>query len=87
MRSKLFEERPKTAKISGERWVRVMPDNGDGYHLYDVLAEVAIGRILFDVADNWIYDGHSLSVEEQEDVAGFISGHHKEMDQLISEFL
>jgi hypothetical protein len=84
MRRKLFEERPKTAKTSGERWVRVMPDKGDGYHLYDVLIETAIGRILFDAADNWIYDGEELTVEEQEDVAGFISGHHKEMDKLIS---
>jgi hypothetical protein len=84
MRSKLFEERPKTAKTSEERWVRVMPDNGGGYHLYDVLKEIAIGRILFDVNDNWIYDGEALTVEEQEDVAGFISGHHQEMDKLIS---
>ncbi|NOW96092.1 hypothetical protein [Mucilaginibacter sp. SG564] len=84
MRSKLFEERPKTAKTNEERWVRVMPDNGDGYHLYDVLQETAIGRILFDSADNWIYDGEELTVEEQEDVAGFISGHHKEMNKLIN---
>jgi hypothetical protein len=61
-----------------------MPDNGDGYRLYDVLAEAGIGRILFDAADNWIYDGDVLTVEEQEDLAGLISGHHKEMDKLIS---
>ena len=85
MRSKLFEEKPKTAKISEEKWVRVMPDKGDGYQLYDVLKEVAIGRILFDADDNWIYDGNVLTVDEQEDVAGFIGGYHKEMDKLISE--
>lgn len=62
-----------------------MPDKGDGYQLYDVLREIAIGRILFDAHDNWIYDGNVLTVDEQEDVAGVISGHHKEMDKLISE--
>jgi len=85
MRSKLFEEKPKTAKISNERWVRVMPDKGDGYLLYDVLREIPIGRILFDADDNWIYDGNVLTIDEQEDVAGLISGHHKEMDKLISD--
>jgi hypothetical protein len=52
MRSKLFKEKPKTAKTSAERWVRVLPDNGDGYQLYDALEERFIGRILFDTADN-----------------------------------
>ena len=83
MRSKLFEEKPKTAKTSAERWVRVLPDNGDGYQLYDALAEHFIGRILFDAEDNWIYVGQVLKIEEQEEVAGFISGNHKEMDELI----
>jgi hypothetical protein len=87
MRSKLFEERPKTAKTSDERWVRIMPDTGDGYHLYDVSQEVFIGRILFDPDDYWIYDGDLLTVAEQDDVAGFISGNHKEMDKLISNLL
>jgi hypothetical protein len=85
MRSKLFEEKPKTAKISDEKWVHIMPDKGDGYQLYDVLREIAIGRILFDADDNWIYDGNVLTVDEQEDVVGFIGGYHKEMDKLISE--
>ena len=85
MRSKLFEEKPKTAKISEEKWVRIMPDKGYGYQLYDVLREIAIGRILFDADDNWIYVGNFLTVNEQEDVAGFIGGYHKEMDKLISE--
>lgn len=83
MRSKLFEEQPKTAKTSSERWIRVLPDKGEGYALYDALQEKAIGRILFDADDNWIYDGNALNVYEQEEVAGFISGNHKEMDELI----
>jgi hypothetical protein len=85
MRSKLFEEKPKTAKTSAERWVRVLPDNGDGYQLYDALEGRFIGRILFDSEDNWIYDGEVLNVEEQEEVAGLISGNHKEMDNLIRD--
>ena len=85
MRSKLFEEKPKTAKTSAARWVRILPDNGEGYDLYDALAERFIGRILFDAEDNWIYDGQVLSIEEQEEVAGLISGSHKEMDNLIRD--
>jgi len=84
MRSKLFEEQPKTAKTSAERWVRVLPDQGEGYRLFDALEEQFIGRILFDAHDNWIYDGDKLTVEEQEDLAGFITGHHKEMDKLLA---
>jgi hypothetical protein len=85
MKSKLFEERPKTAKISDEKWVRIMPDSGEGYHLYNVLKGAAIGRILFDADINWIYDGNALSIEEQEEVAGFIGGNQKEMNELIRD--
>ncbi|WP_090463606.1 hypothetical protein [Mucilaginibacter sp. OK268] len=85
MRSKLFQEKPKMAKIGGERWVRIIPDTGEGYLLYDVLQEVSIGCILFDADDNWIYDGESLTVDEQEEAAGFINGNHKEMDRLIRD--
>ena len=70
MRSKLFKQRPKTAKTSAERWVRVFPDNGAGYRL-------------FDPDDHWIYDGELLTVDEQEDIAGFIGGNIKEMEELI----
>lgn len=83
MRSKLFEEQPEMAKTNTERWIRVLPDKGDGYQLYDALAELFIGRILFDQNDNWIYDGNELSVDEQEDLAGFITGHQREMEQLL----
>ncbi|WP_426587991.1 hypothetical protein [Mucilaginibacter sp. R-33] len=43
MRSKLFEEQPEMAKTNTERWFRVLPDKGDGYQLYDALAELFIG--------------------------------------------
>lgn len=85
MRSKLFEERPKTTKTSAERWVRVLPDKGEGYQLYDALQERSIGRILFDTDDNWIYDGTVLTIDEQEEVAGFINGNQKEMNELIRD--
>ena len=84
MRSKLFEEKAKTAKINEERWVRILPDKGEGYQLYDAMEERPIGRILVDSNDHWIYDGSVLNVCEQEDVAGFITGYQKEMDDLIS---
>lgn len=85
MRSKLFEERPKTAKISTGRWVRILPDKTDSYSLFDALAESFIGRILFDRDDNWIYDGNVLSISEQEEIAGLLMGHQKEMDQLLRD--
>ena len=85
MKSKLFEEKPKTAKTSAERWVRIFPDRGDGYQLYDALQERTIGRVLFDAEGNWIYDGNLLTVEEQEEVAGFINGNQKEMNELIRD--
>lgn len=83
MRSKLFAEKVRTVKTSAEGWIRIFPDQGEGYELYDALQEANIGRILFDAAGNWIYDGTVLTVEEQEEVAGSISGNHKEMDDLI----
>jgi hypothetical protein len=83
MKSRLFEEKPKTAKTSAERWVRIFPDQGDGYQLYDALQERTIGRILFDADGNWIYDGTVLNIAEQEEVAGFLSGYQKEMNDLI----
>ncbi|WP_208094419.1 hypothetical protein [Mucilaginibacter agri] len=42
-----------------------------------------LGRILVDQNDNWIYDGTLLTLEEQEDLAAFITGSRKEMDDLI----
>ncbi|MCQ6957323.1 hypothetical protein NPE20_05120 [Mucilaginibacter sp. JC4] len=71
------------AKTCTERWVWIMPDKGDGYQLYDALQDRLIGRILFDADDNWIYDGEVLNLDEQNEMAGFISGNHKEMDNLI----
>jgi hypothetical protein len=83
MRSKLFKEQPKTLKTSAERWVGILPDEGAGYGLSDRQTAQALGRLLFDRADNWIYDGEVLSVVEQEEIAGFITGFHKEMDELV----
>lgn len=37
--------------------------------------ESDLGRILFDVEGNWIYDGYELSIAEQEQVAKFIQKH------------
>ena len=84
MRSKLFKERPKTVQIGSGRWVRTIPDNDQGYMLYDPLDELELGIILFDAAENWIYDGEVLDIGEQEDIAGFISGNHKEMNELLN---
>ncbi|MBL4678274.1 MAG: hypothetical protein JKY70_19030 [Mucilaginibacter sp.] len=85
MRSKLFEEKPTTARTGTERWVRILPDAGEGYRLFDALEERYIGRILFDQDDHWIYDGTVLNVDEQEEIAGSITGHQKEMDRLLKD--
>jgi hypothetical protein len=84
MKSQLFPEITKTAKTSNGRWIRIFPNDGEGYHLYDALEEAWIGRILVDADDNWIYDGEALAVEEQEELAGHITGNRKEMDELLS---
>jgi hypothetical protein len=84
MRSKLFKDIPETTRTGSGRWVRIFPDLGECYRLYDPLEELELGRLLFDADEHWIYDGRVLSVEEQEDVAGFITGHRKEMDELLS---
>jgi len=80
----LFEDRPETTRTVSERWVRIFPDLGEGHRLYDPLEELELGRILFDGEGHWIYDGRMLSVAEQEDIAGYITGHRKEMDDLMS---
>ena len=65
-------ETSETTKTGEGRWVRIFPQDGDGYGIYDVLREMELGCILFDADDNWIYDGDILTVGEQEDIAGFI---------------
>ena len=59
--------------------VRVVPDLKVGgrvlsYELYTAFDKNPdyLGRILFDVAGYWIYDGETLSITEQEQVAKFI---------------
>lgn len=84
MRSQLFPEITKTVKTSSGSWIRIFPNDGEGYHLYDALEEVWKGRILLDANDNWIYDGESLNIGEQEELAGHITGNRKEMEKLLS---
>lgn len=74
-------------RTGAERWVRILPDEGEGYQLYDLLAERSVGRLLFDADDNWIYDGGILAIEEQEDIAGFVTGNHKEMEELLKSIM
>jgi hypothetical protein len=83
MRSKLFSARPETVKTGSGRWVRLVPETGGAYRIYDLLNEVYLGRILFDIQDNWIYDGQALHVEEQEELATVLTGNQKEMDKLL----
>ena len=83
MKSKLFSEKAERTQISTGRWVRILPDKGEGYQMYDALGEYYIGRILFDANGFWIYDGGVLSVNEQEDVTGYINSYYPEMDNLL----
>jgi hypothetical protein len=83
MRNKLFDDLPKSLKTSLGKWLHILPDTGDGYRLYDPIAEMEMGRILFDERNNWIYDGELLAIDEQEEVAGAINGHQKEMDEFV----
>jgi hypothetical protein len=84
MRKKLFDDLPKALKLKSGTWLHIYPDNGEGYRLYDPLEERESGRILFDDADTWIYDGNMLAVDEQEEAAGAISGYQKEMNALYN---
>ena len=59
--------------------VRVVPDIGNeavvrSYNLYTAFDESPdyLGRILFDPQGYWIYDGETLTIAEQEQVAKFI---------------
>jgi len=83
MRSKLFGDKVISVKTGSGRWVQLVPDTTGGYWLYEPLPELKLGRLLFDQADNWIYDGDLLSISEQEDVAAVITGCQREMDELL----
>jgi hypothetical protein len=55
-------------------------NNGEpvtSYLLYTAFEETAdyLGRLLFDIQGYWIYDGDSLTIAEQEQVAKFIINH------------
>ena len=71
-------------KTGPDEVVRIVPDRESRkahlvYQLYTAFAECPdeLGRILFDAQGCWIYDGSTLSVAEQEQVANFII-HYKE---------
>jgi hypothetical protein len=83
MKNKIWDDLPKSVKLNTGKWVQIHLDKGEGYLLYDPIDEIELGKILFDEADHWIYDGELLSVREQEELAGSISGHQKEMDELV----
>jgi hypothetical protein len=83
VKNKLFDDLPKTVKISTGKWLYILPDKGEGYLLYDPINEKEMGRILVDNSGQWIYDGEQLDVYEAEEVAGAITGHEKEMEELL----
>jgi len=83
MRKKLFDDLPKSLKLSTGRWLHIFPDDGNGYRLYNPLEGEELGRIHFDQDEHWIYDDEVLSVNEQEEAAGTIS-YQKEMDELFN---
>jgi hypothetical protein len=68
MENMMFDEIPKGVKLSTGRWVHVYRNNGDGYRVHDAVDETEVGRILVDDQEHWIYDGHVLSVAEQEEI-------------------
>jgi len=84
MRKKLFDDLPKSLKLSGGRWLHIFPDDGNGYRLFDPLEGEELGRIHFDAEGHWIYDGEVLGISEQKEAAGAISGYQKEMDELFN---
>lgn len=87
MRKKLFDDLPKSLKLGSGTWLHIFPDSGEGYRLYDPMEGREMGRILFDRTDNWVYDGDLLSIAEQEEAAGAISGYQKEMDELYGTIM
>ncbi|HZY38214.1 MAG TPA: hypothetical protein VFE53_16270 [Mucilaginibacter sp.] len=83
MKNKLYDDLPKTVKVSTGKWLYILPNKGEGYLLYDPIEEKEMGRILMNDTDQWIYDGEVLNVYEQEEVAAAIHGHQQEMDELV----
>jgi hypothetical protein len=75
MKNKLYDDLPKSVKISSGKWLYILPNKGEGYPLYDPIEEKRIGRILMNDSDQWVYDGAILDVYEQEEVAAAIHGH------------
>lgn len=84
MSNKLFKEQPKTTEISAGRWLQLLPAGDAVYRVYDLQRATVIGRILFDDQGHWIYDGGYLTIQEQESLAGSISGYQREMIELLA---
>jgi len=74
-------EKTERIKTGTGKWITTVPDHTGNYTLYE--DNDYLGCILFDPAENWIYDGDKLWVIEQEEIAGFITGHTKEMHDLL----
>lgn len=83
MKSRWFNEKPKTIQTSAGRWIRIMPDEGNGYLLFDLTSGRQAGRIMVDEQNYWVYDGSILGLDEQDEVAGQIVGYQIQMDQLL----
>ena len=83
MKNKLYEDLPKTVKLSTGKWLHILANKGEGYLLYDPISEKEAGRILMNDADQWVYDGDVLNVYEEEEVAGAIHGHQSDMENLV----
>lgn len=69
MEDLMFDDIPKAVKLNIGRWVHIYRNKGEGYRVYDAVAELELGRILVDDREHWIYNGDVLSVEEQEEIA------------------
>jgi hypothetical protein len=78
IKSKTIEFPGKAIKIipNFDRIEEAMEEGVLTYHLYNVSEEdidnFYFGKMLFDLEDNWIYEGETFSPIEQEKVADFI---------------
>jgi len=82
------------ALISGGLTFQLLREDYGMFHLFHIGAPGyeapkmdSLGRLLFDREENWVYDGDKLTVNEQEEAAGFITGHHGAMERLIKDIL
>jgi len=83
MKNLIWDHVPKSVKTITGKWVQIAPNEGEGYRLYDPIAEEELGRILMDEQENWVYDGDGLTVVESEEIANAIKTHEPEMSKLL----